>query len=184
MARETYASKVTFFPKTGETYGTPVQLKWCTNFKTKNNYKTSEQKADGTIEKVKNKLESVDIELGLSSQLPLEIECKLTGAEFNKGMKIVSSNTVPVEGAIAYEIADDDGNAKRRRVLTNVTLNKDERENSTDSEGEEFKFSGKAIADTNGVLDIEIDQEEMKEDASIKALWDKFFTEVISKPTA
>lgn len=183
MARETYASKVTFFPLTEEgQYGSPVKLPWCTNFKTKNNYKTSEQKADGTIERVVTKLESVDIEIGLSSQLPLSVECELTGAEYSKGMKIVSSNTVPVIGAIAYEIADDSGNPMRRRILRNCTLSKDERTNESESEGEELKFTGKAIADVNGDVEFELDIKEVGEDSANKSAWESFFTKPIGRP--
>ncbi|MDU2266693.1 hypothetical protein [Clostridium celatum] len=184
MARETFASKVTFFPMTESgRYGEAVKLQWCTNLKTKNNYKTGEQKADGTIEKVTTRLETVDIELGLSSQLPLSIEAKLTGAEYENGLKIVKSTTAPVVGALAYEIADDEGNPMRRRVLRNCTLSKDERSNESESEGEELKFTGKAIADSNGDVEFELDIKEIGENTANKSLWDSFFTAPIERPS-
>ena len=46
--------------------------------------------------------------------------------------------------ALAYEILMDD-NTTRRRVLYNCNLRKEEQSNETESEGEEWTFTGKSL---------------------------------------
>lgn len=183
MAREKFASKVTWYPMTEEgVYGDPVKLPWCVKLVTKDNYKASEQKGDGRIEESTSILESTDITLELSSQLPLEILCLLTGEEYIKGMSITNTNTKPVSGCLAYEI-DMDTHC-RRRALRNAYLTKTEQSNETDSEGEVFKFEGKAIGDENNDVYFNLDEKEIKAgaDEKVKAIFDSFFEKCPERP--
>ncbi|AOY53870.1 MULTISPECIES: hypothetical protein [Clostridium] len=184
MARELGIRKVTFFPSTGDNqYGSPIPLEWAVNLETKNNYKEKEYKGDMKIERSTKVLESVDITLGVSSNLPPKVESQITGAEYSHCMKITKTSTIPVSGALAYEIVMDDSTV-RRRCLKYCSLAKDEQKNDVDSEGEVFTFSGKAISDSLDNVDILMDQKEVEAasgDSEAKAAWDNFFTKV---PTA
>ena len=55
----------------------------------------------------------------------------------------VVGSVVP-QFALAYEVLMDD-NTTRRRVLYNCNLRKEEHSNETESEGEEWTFTGKAL---------------------------------------
>ncbi|EOU1465744.1 hypothetical protein VOI00_001869 [Clostridium perfringens] len=181
MARELGIRKVTFFPSTGDNkYGSPIPLEWAVNLETKNNYKEKEYKGDMKIERSTKVLESVDITLGVSSNLPPKVESQITGAEYSHCMKITKTSTIPVSGALAYEIVMDDSTV-RRRCLKYCSLAKDEQKNDVDSEGEVFTFSGKAISDSLDNVDILMDQKEVEaasEDSEAKTAWDNFFTKV------
>lgn len=184
MARETYPSKVTFFPELEDgSFDEAVKLPWCVKLNVKFNKATKEYKADGRVEKSTTKIESADIELEVSSDLPLEVESKLDGSTYNKGMQITSTTTLPVKGALAYEIAMDDGTC-RRRCLHGVTLSKDELNNETESDGETFTYSGKGIGDAAGDIKFDLDEKEVTKgaDPKIKAIWDNFFTEPAKRP--
>ena len=183
MSREKYASKVTWFPETSEgTYGDPVKLPWCVKLTTKDNYITGEIKGDGRIEESTSVLESSDIGLELSSALPLEKLCKLTGEEYIKGMSITTTKTQPVKGCLAYEI--DMGGNVRRRALRNCYLTKSEQNNETESEGEVFKFEGKAIGDDNNDVYFTLDKEEVAKgaDTKVQAVFDTFFEKCPARP--
>lgn len=181
MARELGIRKVTFFPSTGDNkYGSPIPLEWAVNLETKNNYKEKEYKGDMKIERSIKVLESVDITLGVSSTLPPKIESQITGADYEHCMKITKTSTIPVSGALAYEIVMDDSKV-RRRCLKYCSLAKDEQKNDVDSEGEVFTFSGKAISDSLDNVDILMDQKEVEAasgDSDAKTVWDNFFTKV------
>lgn len=181
MARELGIRKVTFFPSTGDNkYGSPIPLEWAVNLETKNNYKEKEYKGDMKIERSIKVLESVDITLGVSSTLPPKIESQITGADYEHCMKITKTSTIPVSGALAYEIVMDDSKV-RRRCLKHCSLAKDEQKNDVDSEGEVFTFSGKAISDSLDNVDILMDQKEVEAasgDSDAKTAWDNFFTKV------
>ena len=181
MARELGIRKVTFFPSTGDNkYGSPIPLEWAVNLETKNNYKEKEYKGDMKIERSIKVLESVDITLGLSSNLPPAVESKITGADYEHCMKITKTSTIPVSGALAYEIVMDDSKV-RRRCLKYCSLAKDEQKNDVDSEGEVFTFSGKAISDSLDNVDVLMDQKEVEaasEDSEAQTAWQNFFTKV------
>lgn len=181
MARELGIRKVTFFPSTDDNkYGSPIPLEWAVSLETKNNYKEKEYKGDMKIERSIKVLESVDITLGVSSTLPPKIESQITGADYEHCMKITKTSTIPVSGALAYEIVMDDSTV-RRRCLKYCSLSRDEQKNDVDSEGEVFTFSGKAISDSLDNVDILMDQKEVEaasDDSDAKTAWDNFFTKV------
>lgn len=183
MAREKFASKVTFFPKTENGFGEAVKLKWCEKLTTKDSYKTSEQKGDGTIESSTSMVEKTEIGLEISSSIPLAELCKITGERYIKGMAVTNTATKPIIGCLAYEI-DMDGEVRRRAIL-NATLNKNEHNNETDSEGEVYKFEGVGIGDENGDVYLTIDEKEVKSgaDAAVKKIFDDFFTTCPTVPT-
>lgn len=184
MGRELSASKVTFFPKTADGFGQPVQLPWCVNLSTTDNYETKSTKGDGRIESSFSRLTDVDISLELSSQLPIETLCKVIGTEYQKGMMIKTTSNQSARGLLAYEI-DKDGDGCRRRALLNCYLTLNERGNSTDSEGETYKFEGKAIGDANNDVEIFMDEQavEAEADAKVKEVFDSFFTKAPHRPT-
>lgn len=192
MARELGPRKITFFPLTSDSgaepvYGEPISLPWAVNFGTKNNYKEGEYKADMKVEKSTQVLESVDVEIEVSSDLPPKVEASICGNVYKDCKKITKSTTRPIEGAIAYEIVMDEDDYVRRRVIHKVTLSKEEQSNDVDSDGETFKFTGKGIAlVSNDDIELTMDQKEVEEsgvDPKIKAEWDAFFTKVVTSKT-
>ena len=93
--------------------------------------------------------------------------------------------------ALAYSIVLDDG-TERRRVLYNCNLRKEEQSNETDSEGETWTLSGKAIAveiDGKLYVDTILDQKEIEAivepetKGKYKAEFDGFFTQVVMPGT-
>lgn len=187
MARETFASKVTFFPFVDGVFGEPIPLKHCVGFNTKSNYKEIEYSSDGTIEKSSSKIESVDIELEMSTAMGLDTMSKITGQVYENAKQVTRVGQAIQQGAYAYEIAMDDG-SYRRRVLYSANLRNDEKNNSTDSEGETVTFTGKAIPFEAivGFLDVDLtmDSKEVAKsiDEAIKLEFKNFFTEVVLPP--
>lgn len=188
MARETAAKKVTFFPFQEETndFGAPIALINCVSFNTKNNYKEVEYSSDGKVERSSSKLQSVDVEMEMSSSMMPAIMSKITGQVYSKAKLVTRVGTSIPQGAIAYEIEMDDG-SYRRRVLYNVNLKKDEQNNTTESDGETYTFSGKAIPfeAIPGQYDVDLlmDSTEVaaltEDDVAIKTEFENFFTKVV-----
>lgn len=145
MARELGVRKLTAFKmeSTG-TYGAPITLKHCVSLNTTNNYKEIEYYSDCTIEHSSATLQNVDVEIGMSSAMALELLAKLTGLEYANGKMAGVVDAVVPQFALAYEVLMDD-NTTRRRVLYNCNLRKEEQSNETESEGEVFTFVGKAL---------------------------------------
>ncbi|MGG7058454.1 hypothetical protein ACQPUZ_09170 [Clostridium tertium] len=195
MPRELGVRKLHAFKLESEgTYGTAIPLKNCVSLKTTNNYKEIEYFSDCTTEYSSATLQSVDVEIVMSSAMGLKLLADLTGQEYENGkMATLVGGEVP-QIALAYEILLDD-NTTRRRVLYSLNLRKEEQSNESESEGEEWTFTGKAlpveIKDKQYVdlwmseSEIEnIQQEETK--TKYKAEYNKFFTNVImpGEPTA
>lgn len=187
MARETYASKVTFFPFVDGVFGEPIPLTNCVGFNTKNNYTDISYSSDGRIEKSSSKLESVDVEMEMSTSMGLDIMSKITGQVYEDCKQVTRVGVTIPQGAYAYEIAMDDG-TYRRRVLYNVNLRNDEKNNTTDSEGEVVKFSGKGLPfeAITGYLDTDLTMDSAAVSKSVneatKLEFKNFFTEVVLPP--
>ena len=188
MARELGARNVTAFPfQSGGVYGTAIPLKNCVAINVKNNYDEKEYYSDGGIENSISTLKSADVELEMSSNMPLSTLGKITALNYEYGKLTTGTSSDAPRIALAYEIIMDD-DTTRRRVLYNVTLRKEESNNETESDGETFVLNGKAVPIeygnkryvdlTMGETDIE-SMEENEEKTKIKAEYDKFFTKVI-----
>ena len=184
--RELGVRKLTAFPlQSSGTYGDAIALKNCVSLSTTNNYTESEYKSDCTIENSISKLESVDVSIEMSSNMALDLVARLTGQESKNGKVATVVGAVVPRFALAYEILMDD-NTTRRRVLYNCNLRKDEQANETDSEGQTFTFTGKALPveiDEKLYVDLMMSEseiaamEEGKEEA--QAEYAKFFTSVV-----
>lgn len=145
MARELGVRNLTAFKlqSTGQ-YGSAIPLKKCVSLNTTNNYKEIEYYSDCTTEHSSATLQNVDVEIEMSSAMGLKLLAELTGQEYANGkMATLVGGEVP-QIALAYEILLDD-NTTRRRVLYSLNLRKEEQTNETESEGETWTFSGKAL---------------------------------------
>lgn len=188
MARETGVKNLTAFPlESAGTYGEAIPLKNCVSLNTTNNYKEISYNSDCTVEYSSAKLDDVDIEIEMSSKMAYSLLAQLTGMEYKNGKASTVVDSVFPQFALAYSIVLDDG-TERRRVLYNCNLRKEEQSNETDSEGETWTLSGKAIpVEINGKLYVDtiLDQKEIEaisepsEKTKYKAEYDKFFTKVV-----
>lgn len=187
MARELGVRNLTAFKLESEgTYGTVIPLKNCVSFNAKNNYKDYENYSDCTTEDSSSILQNADVEIEMSSSMGYELLAKLTGAEYVKGkISTVVGGKIP-RFALAYEILMNDAST-RRRVLYNCNLKKDEQTNETESEGEVWTLTGKALpvdidgkqyVDTSMALS-EIEELEDPDKAKLLAEYNNFFTKVV-----
>lgn len=168
-------------------YGTPITLKNCVSLQTTNNYTEIEYYSDCTTEHSSAVLKSVEIEMVMSSNMGLKLLAELTGQEYANGkMATIVSSEVP-QFALAYEILMDD-NTTRRRVLYNCNLRKEEHSNETESEGEEWTFTGTALPveiDDKQYVDLWMSESEINaiQEAETKAKYQaeyaKFLTQVV-----
>lgn len=192
MARELGVRKLTAFPlQTGGTYGQAITLKNCVSLNTTNNYTEIEYFSDCTTEHSSATLQNVEVEIVMSSNMGLKLLAELTGLEYENGkMATVIGGVVP-QFALAYEILMDD-NTTRRRVLYNCNLKKEEQSNETESEGEEWTFTGKALpVEIEGKQYIDLWMSESEINAIVEpetkakyvAEYAKFFTSVIMPGT-
>lgn len=145
MARELGVRKLTAFPlKNGGSYGSAIALKNCVSLKTTNSYKDIEYYSDGVTEHSSSTLQNEEVELVMSSAMGLKLLAELTGEEYSNGKMATLVDKVAPQIALAYEIILDD-NTTRRRVLYSLNIKKDEQSNETESEGETWTFTGKAL---------------------------------------
>ncbi|MBD7914212.1 hypothetical protein H9660_03545 [Clostridium sp. Sa3CUN1] len=186
MARETGVKNLTAFKMDeGNTYGTAIPMKNCVSLKTTNSYKDISYESDCTIEHSSAKLDYADVEVVMSSAMGYKLLADLTGMQYKNGKASTIVETVFPQFALAYSIVLDDG-TERRRVLYNCNLKKDEQSNETDSEGETWTLSGKALpVEIDGVLYVDtiLDQKEIEaiEDLEEKTKYQKEFKEFFSK---
>ena len=188
MPRELGVRKLTAFKLESEgTYGSAIPLKNCVSLKTTNNYTEIEYYSDCTTEHSSATLQNVEVEVVMSSNMGLKLLAELTGLEYSNGkMATVIGGVVP-QFALAYEILMDD-NTTRRRVLYNCNLRKEEQSNETESEGEEWTFTGKSLpVEIEGKQYVDLWMSESEINAIVEpetkakyvAEYDKFFTSVI-----
>ena len=121
----------------------------------------------------------------MSSAMGYKLLADLTGMQYKNGKASTIVETIFPKFALAYSIVLDDG-TERRRVLYNCNLKKDEQSNETDSEGETWTLSGKALpVEIDGVLYVDtiLDQKEIEgiEDPEEKSKYQKEFKEFFSK---
>ena len=188
MARELGVRNLTAFKsESSGTYGTAIPLKKCVSLNTTNNYKEREYYSDCTTEHSSATLQNVDVEIEMSSAMGLKILAELTGLEYANGKMAGTVGTVVPQIALAYEVLMDD-NTTRRRVLYNCNLRKEEQTNETESEGEVWKFVGKALPielEGKQYIDLWMSESEInaitEPETKTKYLaeYSKFFTEVI-----
>ena len=188
MARETGVKNLTAFPlESIGTYGSAIPLKNCVSLNTTNNYTEISYNSDCTVEYSSARLDDVDVEIEMSSNMGYKLLAQLTGMEYANGKASTIVNSVFPQFALAYSIVLDDG-TERRRVLYDCNLRKEEQTNETDSEGEVWTLSGKALpVEIDGVLYVDtiLDQKEInaivepETKAKYVAEYAKFFTSVI-----
>ena len=174
-----------FKQNNGGTYGEAIPLKNCVSLNTTNNYKEREYYSDCITEHSSSTLQSVDVEIEMSSGMGLKLLAELTGLEYANGKMATVVDAVMPQMALAYEILMDD-NTTRRRVLYSLNLRKEEQTNETESEGETWKLVGKALPiDINGkqYVDLWMSEAEIAELSTGKteaqAEYNKFFTSVV-----
>ena len=185
MARETGVKNLTAFKREGESYGEAIPLRNCVSLSTTNNYTDISYNSDCTVEYSSARLDDVDVEIGMSSNMGYKLLAQLTGMEYGNGKASTIVNSVFPEFALAYSISLDD-RTERRRVLYNCNLRKEEQVNETDSEGEVWTLSGKALAveiDGKLYVDTVLDQKEINAivEQETKAKYQKEFNEFFTK---
>ena len=188
MARETGVKNLTAFPlESIGTYGSAIPLKNCVSLNTTNNYTEISYNSDCTVEYSSARLDDVDVEIEMSSNMGYKLLAQLTGMEYANGKASTIVNSVFPQFALAYSIVLDDG-TERRRVLYNCNLRKEEQANETDSEGEVWTLSGKALPiEIDGVLYVDtiLDQKEINAivepdtEAKYQKEFNEFFTKVV-----
>ena len=188
MARELGVKNLTAFKlMDGGTYGEAIPMKNCVSLNTTNNFTDISYNSDCTVEYSTSRLDDVDVTIEMSSALGYKLLAELTGMDYVKGKASTVVGAVVPKFALAYSIVLDDG-TERRRVLYDVNLKKDEQSNETDSEGEVWTLSGKALPieyKDKRYVDCLIDQKEMEaleegeDKTALKAEWDTFFTKVV-----
>lgn len=186
MARETGVKNLTAFPlESIGTYGSAISLKNCVSLNTTNNYTEISYNSDCTVEYSSARLDDVDVEIEMSSNMGYKLLAQLTGMEYANGKASTIVNSVFPQFALAYSIVLDDG-TERRRVLYDCNLRKEEQTNETDSEGEVWTLSGKALpVEIDGVLYVDtiLDQKEINAivEPDTKAKYQKEFNEFFTK---
>lgn len=186
MARETGVKNLTAFPlESIGTYGSAIPLKNCVSLNTTNNYTEISYNSDCTVEYSSARLDDVDVEIEMSSNMGYKLLAQLTGMEYANGKASTIVNSVFPQFALAYSIVLDDG-TERRRVLYDCNLRKEEQTNETDSEGEVWTLSGKALpVEIDGVLYVDtiLDQKEINAivEPDTKAKYQKEFNEFFTK---
>lgn len=186
MARETGVKNLTAFPlESIGTYGSAIPLKNCVSLNTTNNYTEISYNSDCTVEYSSSRLDDVDVEIEMSSNMGYKLLAQLTGMEYANGKASTIVNSVFPQFALAYSIVLDDG-TERRRVLYDCNLRKEEQVNETDSEGEVWTLSGKALpVEIEGVLYVDtiLDQKEINAivEPDTKAKYQKEFNEFFTK---
>lgn len=186
MARETGVKNLTAFPlESIGTYGSAIPLKNCVSLNTTNNYTEISYNSDCTVEYSSARLDDVDVEIEMSSNMGYKLLAQLTGMEYANGKASTIVNSVFPQFALAYSIVLDDG-TERRRVLYDCNLRKEEQVNETDSEGEVWTLSGKALpVEIDGVLYVDtiLDQKEVEAiaESETKAKYQKEFNEFFTK---
>ena len=186
MARETGVKNLTAFPlESIGTYGSAIPLKNCVSLNTTNNYTEISYNSDCTVEYSSARLDDVDVEIEMSSNMGYKLLAQLTGMEYANGKASTIVNSVFPQFALAYSIVLDDG-TERRRVLYDCNLRKEEQVNETDSEGEVWTLSGKALpVEIDGVLYVDtiLDQKEINAitEPETKAKYLKEFNEFFTK---
>lgn len=185
MARETGVKNLTAFKRESESYGSAISLKNCVSLNTTNNYTEISYNSDCTVEYSSARLDDVDVEIEISSNMGYKLLAQLTGMEYANGKASTIVNSVFPKFALAYSIALDDG-TERRRVLYDCNLRKEEQTNETDSEGEVWTLSGKALPiEIDGVLYVDtiLDQKEINAivEPDTKAKYQKEFNEFFTK---
>lgn len=193
MAREIGISNITLFKLTNETATAPtydkankISVPWAVNLETTEEYAESEYYADNVVERSSKILSKLSVSLELSSNTPPELDTKITGKTYIKGMAFNDSNAVQPVYALAYEIKMDDGNL-RRRVIYKTTLARTGQTNETVSDSvtaQTFTYEGAAAALLkNGRFDMIMDKKEIDalsgsdKTTAIEA-WNNFFTDV------
>ncbi|MDU5262523.1 MAG: hypothetical protein E6176_08855, partial [Clostridium celatum] len=162
-----------------------IPLRNCVSLSTTNNYTDISYNSDCTVEYSSARLDDVDVEIGMSSNMGYKLLAQLTGMEYANGKASTIVNSVFPEFALAYSISLDD-RTERRRVLYNCNLRKEEQVNETDSEGEVWTLSGKALAveiDGKLYVDTVLDQKEINAitEPETKAKYQKEFNEFFTK---
>ena len=174
-----------FKQNNGGTYGEAIPLKNCVSLNTTNNYKEREYYSDCITEHSSSTLQSVDVEIEMSSGMGLKLLAELTGLEYANGKMATVVDAVMPQMALAYEILMDD-NTTRRRVLYSLNLRKEEQSNETESDGETWTLVGKALpVEINGKQYVDLWMSEAEINAlstgktEAQAEYNKFFTNVI-----
>lgn len=184
-------------------YQKPIKVEGAKSLKIKNNFTDAQFYSDDVMDYASNILSSLEIEMELAYLLP-ELEAKITGKTFNSdtGVMVSKSSDRSNRFALLFEMTTLE--KPIRKVIYDVTLNKDETNSQTQEDKVEeqlVKLTGIAkpgkdnafelVLDANqkitngvGVMALSLEGAKGKERRSVTDMtetknWQKFFEGVL-----
>ena len=147
-------------PMTGEgVYQKPIKVEGAKSLKIKNNFTDAQFYSDDVMDYASNILSSLEIEMELAYLLP-ELEAKITGKTFNSdtGVMVSKSSDRSNRFALLFEMTTLE--KPIRKVIYDVTLNKDETNSQTQEDKVEeqlVKLTGIAKPGKDNAFDLVLD---------------------------
>ena len=140
-------------------YQKPIKVEGAKSLKIKNNFTDAQFYSDDVMDYASNILSSLEIEMELAYLLP-ELEAKITGKTFDgeTGVMVSKASDRSNRFALLYEMTTLE--KPIRKVIYDVTLNKDETNSQTQEDKVEeqlVKLTGVAKPGKEGAFDLVLD---------------------------
>lgn len=140
-------------------YQKPIKVEGAKSLKIKNNFTDAQFYSDDVMDYASNILSSLEIEMELAYLLP-ELEAKITGKTFDAdtGVMVSKASDRSNRFALLYEMTTLE--KPIRKVIYDVTLNKDETNSQTQEDKVEeqlVKLTGVAKPGKDGAFDLVLD---------------------------
>lgn len=140
-------------------YQKPIKVEGAKSLKIKNNFTDAQFYSDDVMDYASNILSSLEIEMELAYLLP-ELEAKITGKTFNSdtGVMVSKSSDRNNRFALLFEMTTLE--KPIRKVIYDVTLNKDETNSQTQEDKVEeqlVKLTGIAKPGKDNAFDLVLD---------------------------
>ncbi|MGL5190917.1 MAG: major tail protein [Cetobacterium sp.] len=161
------------------TFGTPKRITDLESLDIANTFASGKNYADNVCNIDISQLTGATITAEFS-HVAREVEAELGGRTYKSGAMVAKSDDVQKAVAIMYEKVYDDGSTERI-CYYNCKLTRNGNGGQTKTENITFEgvtLNGSAIPLPTGEVMLAIASDEMKEDATTKALFDDFFTTV------
>ena len=141
------------------TYQKPIKVEGAKSLKIKNNFTDAQFYSDDVMDYASNILSSLEIEMELAYLLP-ELEAKITGKTFNSdtGVMVSKSSDRSNRFALLFEMTTLE--KPIRKVIYDVTLNKDETNSQTQEDKVEeqlVKLTGIAKPGKDNAFELVLD---------------------------
>lgn len=140
-------------------YQKPIKVEGAKSLKIKNNFTDAQFYSDDVMDYASNILSSLEIEMELAYLLP-ELEAKITGKTFNSDTGVMVSKASDRSNRFALLFEMTTLEKPIRKVIYDVTLNKDETNSQTQEDKVEeqlVKLTGVAKPGKDGAFDLVLD---------------------------